>query len=58
MINKSKSITVKERLHSNKFDMKNVLLHGYLEEEIYMQIPSSLRSIEERDKVCTLKKAL
>jgi len=41
-----------------QFDMKNVFLHGYLKEKVYMEIPLGFRSIEEGNKVCRLKKAL
>ena len=40
-----------------QYDVKNVFLHGELEEEIYMSIPPWF-SESDRNKVCRLKKAL
>ncbi|RDX86621.1 hypothetical protein CR513_32031, partial [Mucuna pruriens] len=40
------------------FDVKNVFLHGDLEEEVYMEIPPGFYSHNEKNKVCRLKKAL
>ena len=40
-----------------RYDVKNVFLHGELEEEIYMSIPLGL-SGSDGNKVCRLKKAL
>ncbi|RDX92279.1 hypothetical protein CR513_25617, partial [Mucuna pruriens] len=41
-----------------QFDVKNVFLHGDLEEEIYMEIPLGFYSHNEKGKVCKFKKAL
>ncbi|RDX82680.1 hypothetical protein CR513_36509, partial [Mucuna pruriens] len=41
-----------------QFDVKNAFLHGDLEEEVYMEIPSGFYSHNEKNKVCILKKAL
>ena len=40
-----------------QYDVKNVFLHGELEEEIYMSIPSRFRG-SDGNKVCRLKKIL
>jgi len=41
-----------------QFDVKNALLHGELEEEIYMEIPPGFNRKIAGNKVCRLKKAL
>ncbi|KAL9264408.1 Retrovirus-related Pol polyprotein from transposon RE1-like protein [Drosera capensis] len=41
-----------------QFDVKNVFLHGDLEEEIYMDLPSGYTDHNSKPKVCKLKKAL
>ncbi|RDY07687.1 hypothetical protein CR513_08168, partial [Mucuna pruriens] len=41
-----------------QFDVKNVFLHGDLEEEVYMEIPPGFCSRNENNKICKLKKAL
>lgn len=38
-------------------DINNAFLHGYLEEEVYLKIPSGCEGIPE-GKVCTLKNSL
>ena len=38
--------------------MKNALLHGDLEEEVYMEVPLGLEEKFEQGKVCKLKKVL
>ena len=40
------------------FDVKNALLYGYLEEEIFMEIPLGFSNDLATKKVCKLKKAL
>ena len=42
----------------HQFDVKNVFLHGSLEEEVYMEIPPGYGNVNEENKVCRLKKAL
>jgi hypothetical protein len=42
----------------HKFDVKNVFLHGDLEEEAYMEIPHGLEDSSSVGKVCKLNKAL
>ena len=39
-----------------QFDIKNVFLHGDLDEEIYMEVPPRFEL--EKNKVCRLKKTL
>lgn len=41
-----------------QFDVKNVFLHGKLEEEIYMQVPPEYEKNMPDNTVCRLKKAL
>ena len=40
-----------------QFNAKNALLHGNLEEEIYMEVPLQFRSDLDNEKMCKLKKA-
>nr|KYP37079.1 Retrovirus-related Pol polyprotein from transposon TNT 1-94 [Cajanus cajan] len=42
----------------HRLDVKNVFLHGNLEEEVYMETPPGFEVQNERNKVCLLKKAL
>ena len=41
-----------------QFDVKNAFLHGELEEEIYMEVPSGYDNNLAAHTVCKLKKAL
>lgn len=40
-----------------QFDVKNIFLHGDLEEEIYMEVPPGFGLKIEENEVCRLKKA-
>jgi Reverse transcriptase (RNA-dependent DNA polymerase) len=42
----------------HQFDVKNVFLHGELEEGIYMEMPSGYQPSSMTGRVCKLKKAL
>ncbi|RVW38429.1 hypothetical protein CK203_082363 [Vitis vinifera] len=42
----------------NQLDVKNALLHGDLEEEVYMEVPLGLEEKFEQGKVCKLKKVI
>jgi Reverse transcriptase (RNA-dependent DNA polymerase) len=42
----------------HQFDVKNALLHGELEEDIYMEMPSGYQPPSMISRVCKLKKAL
>jgi hypothetical protein len=41
-----------------QFDVKNTFLHGDLEDEVYMEIPSRLEDSSSVGNMCKLKKAL
>ena len=51
------SLAVNFNWELQQYDVKNVFLHGELEEEIYMRIPPGF-SESDGNKVCRLKKAL
>lgn len=52
------SITANLDWPLHQFDVKNAFLHGDLEEEVYMKIPSGLEDSFSVGKECKLKKAL
>lgn len=52
------SITANLNWPLHQFDVKNVFLHGNLEEEAYMDIPPGFTSSTQEKVVCKLKKAL
>lgn len=52
------SLTANFNYYLEQFDVKNAFLHGVLEEEIYIYIPSGFRGNLRGNKVCRLKKAL
>jgi hypothetical protein len=45
-------------LHLEQLDVKTIFLHGYLEEEIYMQQPQGYEVKGKANLVCRLKKSL
>ena len=42
----------------HQLDVKNVFLHGDLEEEVYMDIPPSYKTTSKTEVVCKLQRAL
>ena len=52
------SLTAHFGWEMHQFDVKNVFLHGSLEEKVYMEIPLVYGVINEGNKVCMLKKTL
>jgi hypothetical protein len=47
-----------EYLHLEQLDVKTTFLHGYLEEDIYMQQPQWYEDKGKENLVCRLKKSL
>ena len=41
-----------------QFDVKNVFLHGEIDEKIYVEVPPSFGGSSDKNKVCRLKEAL
>ena len=52
------SITANLDWPLHQFDVKNAFLHGDLEEEVYMDIPSGFETSSKAKGVCKLQKAL
>ena len=42
----------------HQFDVKNAFLHGDLEEEVYVDVPSGFEDFKTEGKVCRLKKSI
>ena len=52
------SLVEVEDLHLEQLDVKTAFLHGYLEEETYMQQPQGYEVKGKENLVCRLKKSL
>ena len=52
------NIVAAENLHLERLDVKNMFLHGYLEEDIYMLQPQAYIMPGKETLVCKLKKSL
>ena len=52
------SLVAMEDLHLEQLDVKTTFLHGYLEEEIYMEQPKGYEVKGKEKLVCRLKKSL
>ena len=52
------SIIASENLHLEQMDVKTALLHGDLDEEIYMQQPKGFAAPRKEHMVCKLNKSL
>jgi len=52
------SVTTNLDWPMHQFDVKNVFLHGDLEEEVYIEVLVGLEDPSSMSKVCKLKKAL
>ena len=52
------SLVARLNLEVEQLDVKTVVLHGDLEEEIYMQQPEGFEVKEKENLVCKLKKGL
>jgi hypothetical protein len=52
------SIVVSKGWSLRQLDVQNTFLHGYLEEEVYMQQPPGYEDIRQPNYVCKLDKTL
>jgi hypothetical protein len=52
------SIVVSKRWSMRQLDVQNAFLHGYLEEEVYMEQPPGYEDMTKPGYVCKLDKAL
>ena len=51
------TVVIAKNWHLDQLDVNNVVLHGDLDEEVYMDLPQGLH-IEKPNQVCRLKKSL
>lgn len=52
------SIAISHSWHVHQLDVKNVFLHGHLQETVYMHQPPGFHSTSTPDHVCLLQKSL